>query len=141
MSDPTSLWFSELSMFTLTLLLCQVDLKECESLKNAKAMKIQYYVKTELKTLLVEAASDLKQLTAGLQLEDADKGAQAGAALILGVTFVLPDGKEVKTMFLTRTQLDRSDWGQIYLKNTTFYEKVTALVGKKEGTPFDPIKK
>ncbi len=39
----------------------------------------------------------------------------------------------VETKFIKRDQLEKLKWGQLYLKDKKFYDKISELISKEEG--------
>jgi len=55
------------------------------------------------------------------------------------LNFVTENGCLIETQFVKPDQLDRSDWGQILLKDNGFYKAICAEVSKRIGQPYDPF--
>jgi len=55
------------------------------------------------------------------------------------VDFLIPPQKEINAKFVSPTQIELENWGQIYIRDE-FYEKICAIVSKAEGKPIDILK-
>ncbi len=103
----------------------------------ARSLKISYSVAGETRVLNLTDAKEVQSTLSTLEIERTEKGAQVGLRPRGRVDFVLADGTILRTAFVNQTQLDISRWGQVYLKNSKFYERACAVLSKKEGKSID----
>jgi hypothetical protein len=111
-----------------------------KDLKKATAVKITYYVRGgQTKSVEVKDPAELKSLLDALEIDHADTGMQVGLANQGSVDFTLPDGTNARVMFVKPTQLNRANWGQVYV-TPAFYQKVNDIATRAEGRPIDIMK-
>jgi hypothetical protein len=109
-------------------------------LRQATAVRIGYTVHKQRKFVTVSSPGELRELLDSIRVTNAAKGAAFPWLSPHGTAeFTLPDGTVLQTFFIYNNQLERSQWGHLYLK-TDFYEKVCALVSRAEGKPIDVLK-
>ena len=128
--------FGFLSLWLLLLSAgCGQDVQE--ELRSAQSLTILYTFDGELKHLKVEDPATLQGLLATLCVQDTDKGTHAGLVRFGGANFAMPDGSVIETAFTRPAQIDRFYWGQVYLRDTRFYEKLCELASQAEGRPIE----
>jgi hypothetical protein len=113
-------------------------ISSCADLKRATEVTIVYYPagpNRPGKALQVSDPQKVKELLDALEVRDTRLGFYWGAGTAGSVDFKLPD-KGVRCNFLSRTQLDRVNWGQITISER-FVKKINERLTEAEGRPAD----
>ena len=82
---------------------------------------------------------EVQAILANLHVTRARKGPQLTWKAASTVDFSMGDGTVIKTAFIRNTQLDRSNWGQLFV-DPRFHQKVCEVVSKTEGKTLDILK-
>jgi hypothetical protein len=110
------------------------------ALRQATAVRIGYTVQKQKKFLTVSSPEELRELLDSISVVSTVKGTTYTWWQAQGTAdFTLQDGSVLKTMFIYNNQLERNQWGHLYLK-ADFHEKVCALISRVEGKPIDVLK-
>src|SRR5882724_2191459 len=109
-----------------------------KDLYTAKSLKIGYTMSGKWKYLTVSEPKKVKEILDTISVEDTDNGAPGLIARDV-VYFILPNDAEIKTSFVHAERLDRPQFGQIYLKDSKFYDKINEVLSKKEGSKIDVL--
>ncbi len=113
---------------------------ESKDLKKATAIDITYMVKgVPSKTVVVNDPAAVKRLIDALDIISTQPGAQVKMVNQPELIFHLPDGKQARVIFVNQQQLDRSNWGLLYVA-PAFYHKVNEELTRAEGKPIDILK-
>jgi hypothetical protein len=120
----------------------QVARKVEKDLKSAKYLKVSYSTEggTLQEAMLITDPEEVRSVTAAIGVEETQEGLQAGLVPMCRVVFILPDGKMMETNLAGFKSLDQSFWGQIYLRDDTFYKKLCEVASKHAGRPIDVLK-
>jgi hypothetical protein len=105
--------------------------------QNAKKMTIEYAVQKKKATLEVDDPKQIKEIVSTVHIGETVEGTQVGLKPTCTVEFTMADKTRIKIMFVKAGQLDRFSWGQIYLKDAEFYDKINEILSKKEGRKID----
>jgi len=105
---------------------------------KAKSLKIGYMVNGQRKYLTISDPVKIKGILATISISETDDSS-LGHRPKGTVDFILSDDKVINTSFVRSGQLDRADTGQIYLKDTKFYEKLNEILSEKEGRKIDVL--
>jgi hypothetical protein len=108
-------------------------------LRRATSVTIGYSVQQQKKSLTVSNPEELQEILTNLHVTNARKGAHLTWKAASTVDFAMGDGTVIKTAFVRKNQLDRSDWGQLFV-DPRFHEKLCEVVSKTEGKPVDVLK-
>jgi hypothetical protein len=114
---------------------------DSKDLKKAKSVKITYHLRNNvIKSVVVDDPAKLAELLDSLEIVRADMGgpsfwSQRQAA----VDFTLPGGKGARVTFQSPTQLDRANWGPVYV-TPAFHRKVNEILSAAEKRPIDIMK-
>jgi hypothetical protein len=110
---------------------------ESKDLFKATSIEITYHVKSPLtKTVVVNDPAAVKRMIDALSIISMQPGAQVALASPTYVVLHLPDGKQARLTFVSQTQLDRANWGMLYV-SPAFYQKVNEEASRIEGKPID----
>src|SRR5882724_9440785 len=101
--------------------------RKVKDILNAKSLKIGYTVNGQRKYLTISDPMKVKGILATISIADTDDSS-VGLKPKGTVDFNLPDDTVINTFFVLSGQLDRADTGQIYLKDTKFYEKTNEVL-------------
>src|SRR5438445_1956386 len=108
-------------LLSLCLALLLPGAKEVKNpFEKAKNMAIEYTVQGKKKPLFVEDAKEIKEIVSTIHIEKTEEGPQVGLKPNCTVEFTMADKTTIRIMFVKPGQLDRSFWGQIYLKDAGF---------------------
>jgi hypothetical protein len=107
---------------------------------KTKKISIEYTVQGQKNTVVIEDAKEIKEILSTIHVEETKEGPQVGLKPKCRVEFTTADKTTIKTMFVKAAHLDRSFWGQIYLKDADFYDKINEIASKKEGRKIDVLK-
>ncbi|HKI31468.1 MAG TPA: hypothetical protein VKA46_06345 [Gemmataceae bacterium] len=114
-----------------------------KDLKTATSLKINYLLAgmkpAATKTVVVNDPAEVRTLLDALEITDSRMGPQWGISNQGSVDFTLADGTIAHATFVNRTQLDRANWGQVYVTDA-FYRKVNEAATRAEGRPIDVMK-
>lgn len=108
--------------------------------EGAKKISIEYTVQGEKNTLSLEDAKQVKEIVSAMHIQQTEEGPQVGLKPKCRVEFTMMDKTIIRIMFVKPSQLDRSFSGQVYLKDTDFYDKINEIASKKEGKKIDVLK-
>jgi hypothetical protein len=108
--------------------------------EKAKTISIEYTVQGKKSNVIIEDGKEIKEIVSTIHVEQMEEGPQVGLKPKCTVEFMMADKTTIKIMFVKAGQLDRSFWGQIYLKDAEFYNKINEVVSKKEGKKIDVLK-
>ena len=87
----------------------------------------------------VSNAEDVQRLVDAFQVQRTGRGLLA-AAFPGMVEFHLADGSKVRCWFVKPDWVEWDSQGELYLRDRTFYDRVNALLSRKEGHPIDILK-
>ncbi|MEJ7636946.1 MAG: hypothetical protein WKF75_02885 [Singulisphaera sp.] len=93
-----------------------------------------------MKHLTVSDQPKVKDILSTLTVEGSKKGTQAALEPAGTVDFIFADGHVIKTIFVRSAQLDRAHWGQIYLGDTKFYDRINTIISEEEGKNINILK-
>ena len=108
--------------------------------EGAKAISIEYTVQGKKNTLTVDDARQVKEIVSAMHIHQTEEGPQVGLKPKCTVGFTMTDNTTIRIMFVKPSQLDRSFWGQIYLNDMDFYDKINEVVSKQEDKKIDVLK-
>jgi hypothetical protein len=109
-------------------------------LKKATSLTISYTLKgNQAKSVTVSDPAEVRDLLDALEITGTQPGMFMGLKPAGRVDFVLPDGTVARTTFADKTDLDRANWGQVYV-TPRFYEKVCDVASKTEGRKIDVLR-
>jgi hypothetical protein len=109
-------------------------------LKTATAFRINYITKGNLtKSVDVNDPAEVKRLLDALQIHDSRMGPQFNQTAGGSVVFTLPRGKSATVKFLNQGQLERADWGWVFV-SSEFYQKVNEAASRAEGRRIDVMR-
>jgi hypothetical protein len=127
----------------LGLFLWSRDAFSSRDLKRAKSVKITYVVKGNVKkTVVVDKPAELASLLDSLEITNTQMGWSQGIQQNQGfIDFTLSNGTNARVAFMNGqpTQLDRVDWGWVYV-TSAFHRKVNEIISKEEGREIDILK-
>jgi hypothetical protein len=107
-----------------------------KDLKKATSLKINFVLKGNVtKTLVVNDPAEVNRLLDALTITDTQMGPQSknsGGT----VEFTLGNGKVAVVQFMSQTQLNRDDWGWVYV-TMEFYRAVNDTLSRTEGRKID----
>ena len=120
----------------------QVARKVEKDLKSAKYLRISYSTEggNLRERMLITDAEMVRSITATIGVEGTFEGAQVGLIPMCQVIFILPDGKMMEINLAGPKSLDQSFWGQIYLRDDTFYKKLSEVASRHAGRAIDVLK-
>jgi hypothetical protein len=111
-----------------------------KDLKRATSVTISYTLKgNRVKAVVVNNPAELQALLDALEITDTQPGIHYGLNTGGAVEFTLPGGSVAHTRFVTQTQLDRTDWGQVKVE-AGFHRRVNEIATRAEGKPIDVMK-
>lgn len=111
------------------------------ALRSTKTLAIRYVAQKQPRSLTSDDPQQVADILATIEIDRVEKGAHVGRMPFGGVDFVLADGTTMATIFVRSTRLERSAWGQIYLRHDRFYRKICELASKAEGRPIDVLER
>ena len=108
-----------------------------KDLKKATAIKITYVLKgNRTKSVDVNDPAEVKKLLDALEIGETQMGSQFTQTNGASVDFTLPGGKSASVKFMNQSQLERVDWGWLYV-SPAFYQKVNEVISRAEGRKID----
>lgn len=115
-------------------------LSQESALRQAMALRIGYTVDRQRRSITVSDPEELRGLLDSLAITNSVKGmAYPGWKAQGTVDFILADGTVLPSLFIYNTQLERTQWGHLYVKKD-FYDRVCALLTRVERKPIDVLK-
>jgi len=105
--------------------------------EGAKKIRIEYTVQKKKATVDAEDPKQLKEIVSTIHIGETEEGPQVGLKPNCTVEFTMADKTTIKIMFVKAAHLDRYAWGQIYLLDNEFYDKINDILSKKEGRKID----
>lgn len=109
-------------------------------LKKATSLTIGYTLKGRTaKSVTVSDPAEVRDLLDALEITETRPGWFGGPSPLGWVEFVLPDGTVARAVFVSPTQLDRANWGQVFVTRR-FYEKANDVASQAEGRRIDLLK-
>jgi hypothetical protein len=123
----------------LLLLWATVPASQEAALRQATMVRIGYTVHKQRKYHTVSNPDELRDLLDGISVVNSSKGSTFSWLSPNGtVEFTFRDGAVLQAVFVYNNQLQRPQWGHLYLK-TDFYDKVCVLLSRVEGRPIDVL--
>jgi hypothetical protein len=108
-----------------------------QDLKKATQVKINYVLKgNQRKSIVVSDPTELKALLDALQITDTQPGPPPMTNNTGSLEFTLADGSMARIAFLAPNQLERANWGWIFV-TPTFHRKVNDIISRAEKKPID----
>ena len=126
------------SLACVGLAICAGKGGKMNDILKAKSVKIGYMINGQRKHLTISDAAKVKDILATISIDETDDSS-AGHKPKGTVDFILGDDRVINTSFVRSARLDRTDAGQIYLKDTKFYEKINQILSEKEGRMIDVL--
>ncbi len=124
----------------LGLFLWSRDSLGSRDLKKATAIKITYALKAgTTKSVEITDPAAVKDLLDALVITDARSGVQYGINSRSSVEFTLANGEVTRIVFVDNTQLDRANWGAVFV-TPAFRQKVNEAATRTEGRPIDILR-
>jgi hypothetical protein len=127
-----------LVIFLLSCVMACGDIKN--DLSKAKTLKIIYTLKRERKSLTIDDEKQIRQIISTIDVESTDKGIFLFSQRFGIVEITVSDDKTEKLYFDRPAQIERAEFGQLYLKDDKFYKKINEILSKKEGREMDVLK-
>jgi hypothetical protein len=121
----------------LALFLWSREKFDSKDLKKATSIEIAYMVKSpQTKTVTINDPATVKRLLDALDIINTQPGAQVALTNQPYLIFHLAGGKQARLVFVNQQQIDRANWGLLYV-TPTFYQKVNEELSRAEGKPID----
>jgi hypothetical protein len=108
-------------------------------LSSAQALRISYTIDNKTKALTLNEPSEVQPILRAFAITGEERKIDVRFFPLGSVDFLIPPQKEINAKFVSPTQIELENWGQIYIRDE-FYEKICAIVSKAEGKPIDILK-
>ena len=107
-----------------------------ERMGTAQSILVKYRTWSEWKSDVIDNSNEIRDLVSAISVRRTLRCRAGGIDQDSStVRFLLPDGQSMTIAFGTPTHLTLEDWGQIDLGSGDFYDKICAVLSKREGRP------